>query len=242
MRARADTLQAQEYAWREIGRPGTWWTGAERVAIAAEARHAVSCPLCAARRDALSPSMVGGDHASLGRLPGASVEAIHRIRTDSGRIGEAWYRGLLGAGMDEERYVELISVVVIVVAVDTFRFAIGLDPLALPEIHQGEPTRRRPAGAKRGLTWVGTLAPEDVGPDDPDLYHVRPDVLKRSGANIQRALSLVPQSMIQWWDMFETMYMPGPWMRDFSREYRAVTHAQMEMLAARVSALNRCEY
>jgi len=242
MPARADTIQAQEKAWNEIGRAGTWWTGVERVAIAAETRHAVSCPLCAARRQALSPSMVGGDHASLRMLPAAAVEAIHRIRTDSGRIGEAWYRGLLAAGMDQERYVELISVVVITVAIDTFQFAAGLDPLPLPAAHPGEPARRRPVGAKRELTWVATLAPEDVGPNDPDLYHIRPGVLKRSGANIQRALSLVPHSMIHWWDMFETMYQPGPWMRDFSREYRAVSHAQMEMLAARVSALNRCEY
>jgi hypothetical protein len=48
--------------------------------------------------------------------------------------------------------------------------------------------------------------------------------------------------MLQWWDMLEVMYMPGPWMRDFTREYRAVSHAQIEMLAARVSALNRCIY
>jgi hypothetical protein len=31
-------------------------------------------------------------------------------------------------------------------------------------------------------------------------------------------------------------------MRDFTREYRAVSHAQIEMLAARVSALNLCIY
>jgi AhpD family alkylhydroperoxidase len=31
-------------------------------------------------------------------------------------------------------------------------------------------------------------------------------------------------------------------MRDFSREYRAISHAQIELLAARVSALNRCLY
>jgi hypothetical protein len=144
--------------------------------------------------------------------------------------------------MDQERYVELISIVVVTVAVDTFRLAAGFDLPPLPQAHPGQPSRRRPAGAKRGLTWVATMAPEDVEPDDPDLYHARPGVLKRSGANIQRALSLVPRSMMHWWDMFETMYMPGPWMRDFEREYRAVSHAQMEMLAARVSALNRCEY
>ena len=239
MSARADTLQAQGRAWDAVGHPGTWWTGAERIAIAAETRHAIACPLCATRRAALSPGMVGGDHDSLGALPAAAVEGV---RTDSGRIGEGWYRGLNAAGLDAEQYVELVSIVVVTVAIDTFRFALGLDPLPLPQAVAGEPTRRRPAGARDGLTWVATLAPGDVGPDDPDLYHARPGVLKRSGANIQRALSLVPDSMLHWWDMFETLYMPGPWMRDFGHEYRAVTHAQMEMLAARVSALNQCTY
>jgi len=48
--------------------------------------------------------------------------------------------------------------------------------------------------------------------------------------------------MLHWWDMFEAMYQTSTQMRDFSQEPRAVTHAQMEMLAARVAALNRCEY
>jgi hypothetical protein len=54
--------------------------------------------------------------------------------------------------------------------------------------------------------------------------------------------SLVPDSMIQWWDMLEAMYQSSAQMRDFAHEYRAVTHPQIEMLAARVAALNRCEY
>jgi len=48
--------------------------------------------------------------------------------------------------------------------------------------------------------------------------------------------------MIHWWDMFETMYLPAAAMRDFSREYRAISHAQIEFLAARVAALNQCVY
>jgi AhpD family alkylhydroperoxidase len=31
-------------------------------------------------------------------------------------------------------------------------------------------------------------------------------------------------------------------MRDFSQEFRAITHLQIELLAARVSALNQCTY
>jgi hypothetical protein len=243
MPIRPDLLQAQDRAWTSLGHPGTWWTGADRVAIAAETRHAASCPLCAARAEALSPAMVGGDHATLGSLPGAAVEAIHRIRTDSGRIGESWIDRLMAGGMDEARYVELVSVVAITIAIDTFRSAVGLEVLPLPPVHLGAPRPSRPVGVKRDLCWVSTLAPEDVGPDDPDIYLMRRDgPPQRSGANIQRALSLVPQAMLQWWDMLEVMYMPGPWMRDFTREYRAVSHAQIEMLAARVSALNRCIY
>jgi hypothetical protein len=243
MPIRPDILQAQDRAWNEIGRPGTWWTGAERIAIAAETRNAASCPLCAARAAALSPATVGGDHATLGALPTPAVEAIHRIRTDSGRIGETWIRRLLTDDLDEQHYVELVSIVAITVAIDTFRAAVGLDPLPLPPAHPGAPRPHHPIGAKRNLCWVATVAPEDVTPDEPDIYLARrPGPPERSGANIQRALSLVPSAMLHWWDMLEIMYMPGPWMRDFTREYRAVSHAQIEMMAARVSALNRCIY
>jgi hypothetical protein len=87
-----------------------------------------------------------------------------------------------------------------------------------------------------------TLAPDDRTADEPDLYRDLPGPRERVGGNVQRALSLVPDSMIHWWDLFETMYLPGPAMRDFDREYRAISHAQIEMLAARVAALNQCLY
>jgi len=242
MRIRTDLASALARAWARIGEPGTWWTGAERVAIAAESRHALTCPLCAARKVALSPAMVGGDHATLGALSGAAVEAIHRIRTDPGRLGEAWYRRVLAGGLDADRYAELVSVVVIAVAVDTFHHAAGLEPLPLPAARSGTPSRRRPRGVKPGPGWGFSLAAEDRSDDDPDLYCEHPGPRTRSGANIILALSAVPEAMMHWWDMFETMYQPGPWMRDFTREYRAISHAQMEMLAARVAALNQCEY
>ncbi len=242
MHIRTDMADAQAHAWARIGEPGTWWTGAERIAIAAETRHALSCPLCAARKAAVSPAMVGGDHATLGALPGAAVEAIHRIRNDPGRIGAAWYRSVLADGLDADRYAELVSVVVITVAVDTFRHAIGVAPLPLPVARAGEPTRRGPRGVKPGPGWGSCLLAEDRSDDDPDLYCEQPGPRTRSEANVLLALSAVPQAMMHWWDMFETMYQPGPWMRDFTREYRAISHAQIEMLAARVAAINQCEY
>jgi hypothetical protein len=239
---RIEMADAQAKAWARIGQAGTWWTGPERVEIAAETRRAATCPFCAVRRDALSPIALVGAHESQGTLPSASVEAVHRIRTDSGRLGLSWYQRLLADGLAETHYVELVAVVAIVVATDTFRAAADLPMLALPTPASGEPTRRRPAGAKPGLAWMPTLAPEDRMPDEPDLYRDHPGPRQRGGGNVHHALSLVPDSMIHWWDMFETMYLPSAAMRDFSREYRAISHAQIELLAARVAALNQCVY
>jgi hypothetical protein len=233
---------AQIAAWSRIARPGTWWTGAERAAIAAETRHARHCRLCAHRRNTLSPLQISGSHDSLTATPLPMVEAIHRIATDPGRLGETWFRGLRANGLSDEHYVELISIVAVVAAIDTFRYAAGLDLWALPLARSGSPTLRRPLGAKPGPGWIAALAPEDRTEDDPDLYGDQPGIRRRTGANIHRALSLVPNAMMHWWDMFETMYQTSAQMRDFSREPRAVTHAQMELLAARVAALNRCEY
>lgn len=240
---RDELAETQVQAWRRLASAGTWWTPAERVGIAAESRHARDCAFCVRRLATLSPLAVIGEHDRLeSPLPDAAIEAIHRIRTDPGRLGEGWFLRLRECGLGEGAYVELVSVVAVVTAVDTFRRAAGLEPWALPVPLHGAPSRRRPRGARSGLGWVATLAPDDVAADDPDLYRDHPGPRARSGANIHRALSLVPDSMVHWWDMLEAMYQSSAQMRDFGCDYRAVTHAQIELLAARVAALNRCEY
>jgi len=235
--------QAQNEAWRRIGLTGTWWNGRERVAIALECRAAADCQFCAERAAALSPLTVAGRHTSAEpSLPAPAIEAIHRIRTDPGRIGESWFLALRDAGLSEEAYVELVSIVAVTVAVDTFRRGSGLAPLPFPAAVPGIPSRRRPTGAKPGLAFVATLAPDDRTENEPDLYQDHPGPRRRVGANIHRALSLVPHSMIHWWDVLEELYQSGPQMRDYGVDYRAISHAQIEMLAARVAAMNRCEY
>jgi hypothetical protein len=233
---RDELLLAQDKAWRSLGRTGVWWTGSERLDILRETRHARGCALCARRKETLSPASVTGSHDACTELTAPAVEAIHRLVADPGRLSRGWYEALLARGLDDVRYIELLSVVAITTAIDTFDVALGRSPRALPEARGGTPTRRRPRGAREGLAWMATLAPQDVDSDDPPLY------VGRLGGNVHLSLSLVPEAMIAFWDMFETMYLPNPAMRDFAREYRAITHAQIEMLAARVAVLNRCTY
>ena len=225
-----------ERAWSRIGAPGTWWTGAERVAIAAEVRNAPSCALCQQRKAALSPYRVNGVHDSLGALAAPVVDVVHRITTDAGRLKRSWVRDVLDAGLTEERYVEAVGVIALVTALDTFERALGRTARPLPAPQAGAPSERRPAGAKLDLAWVHTVAPQDLTPEDPDPYSVHGE------KNIHRALSLVPQEVFNFFDLDVELYLKDHEIRAFDREPRALTHAQMELLAARVSALNDCYY
>ena len=107
---RDDILQHHARALQHIAAPGAWFSGTERVAIAAETRLALECPFCQTRKDALSPNAVSGDHTHGGVLSETLVEVIHRITTDPARLSRSWYEGILAAGLADAAYVEAVSV------------------------------------------------------------------------------------------------------------------------------------
>ena len=233
---RGDLAAALEVAWQRLAGCGTWWTGAERLAIAAEARLAQSCALCAERKTALSPYMVDGEHDSLRGLPAVLIDVIHRVMTDAGRLSESWYKRVIEAGLGEGEYVEAVAVVTTITALDTFDNAIGLALRPLPAPGGGAPSRHWPTGAKRNLAWVPTVAPEDLSADDIDPY------AKHGSASIHRGLSLVLQEVMDFFDLDIMLYMRDEEIDDFGRDVRAISHPQIELLAGRVSALNGCFY
>ena len=234
---REDLSHIQKTSWQCIARPGTWWTGRERVAIAAETRQAMSCKLCRNRKAALSPYDTNGSHNHLRQLPDPAIEAIHRIRTDAGRLKESWYQGLLALGLSDAHYVELVAVVSAVAALDTFNRGMGRPLQELPKPVEGTPSRRRPAGARRTIAWMPTLQPEDIAVEDYNPYSDEYEPF-----NIHMALSLVPEEAEAFRHLDEANYLPQMAIRDLDTEYRAITHVQMELLAARVSSLNQCFY
>ena len=233
---RDDILAAHRRAWERLTAAGTWLTGAERVAIMAEARRAPLCGLCRRRKEALSPSAEEGAHDDMGALPAAMVEAVHRIRTDPGRLTRDWYQGLIADDMMAEQFVELVGVVASTVAVDQFRAGLGLAPPALPVPRPGAPSRRRPEGLVEGLAWVPLLPPGNATGPEADLY------AGATGAHIRQAMSLVPDEVRGFFDLVRSQYIAPEAMNDFANEYRAITHAQIELIAGRVSALNQCVY
>ncbi len=232
---RAAILEAERDTWQRIARPGTWFDGPTRIAIAAESRHAPGCTLFAERKAALSPYAIDGTHESLDGLPAAMVEIIHRVITDPARLRRQWYDEILAGGLAETAYVEMVGVVASTVAMDTFARAMGLPETSLPEPEPGAPTQSRPAGVKPGDAWVPWVAPDDTTGPEADLYN-------EGDSNIRRALTSVPDEQRGFFSIVSAFYLSGRETRDFSAEHRAITRSQIELLAGRVSALNECFY
>jgi alkylhydroperoxidase family enzyme len=233
---RDDLRQAHERAWVAIASPGTWLTGGQRVAVAAETRHAHGCAHCARIKAALSPSAVPGEHASLGTLGEAQVELIHRVVCDPGRLSEPWSQSLLARGLSEGEYVETVGIVAMVMMMDRFALALGLAERPLPAPQAGAPTRYRPPGAKKQAAWLPLVEPVDAVEADGPMYP------SPKAGYIYRALSLVPQSLRDYWALAMTHYLPGQFVYQFDKSIRAISRPQTELIAARVSALHQCVY
>jgi hypothetical protein len=237
---RGDLVECHREIHRNLGAPGTWWTGSEKLAIAAEARAAPECALCRERKAAVSPFAVDGTHAGPALLPAEVVDVVHRIVTDPGRLSRSWCDGVLAKTLDDGRYVELIGTVVSITALDVFARAIGADTAPLPAAQAGEPSRERPASAVDQGAWVPLVPFGEAGGADAERVYGGLDAVP----NIGRALSLVPSQVEALRAFSGPHYMTIEHVGDPSYETpgRALDRLQMELVAARVSKLNDCFY
>ena len=210
--------------WERLRAPGSWWSGAARVAIAAECRRAAA--------------FEGGGGSDL--LPEAAVHAVQKIVVDNANLSREWYEQVTSAeGMSEERYIELLGVLVHVFAVDELHRALDLPLEPLPEPLAGAPSGYRPAGAAKDASWPPILLPENAEPGDLDIYA---EMGGRRPANVISALSLVPDNVRWLNDQFAAHYLSWTEMGEIDKQHRTLTRPQLELLATRVSALNECFY
>ena len=233
---RDDLVAAHGRAFARLAAAGTWWTGAERLAIARASRAAARCRLCRDRKLAISPQVPGGDHdGDAGGLPASAADAAHRIASDPTRLTRRWLEGILTRGLGEGRYVELLGVVATMVSIDAFCRAIGAPQHPLPVPHDGEPQRHRPRAARKEEAWVPMLPQGRPQGEESDLW-------KGRTANVIRALSLVPDEVRGLRDLMPAHYLTSEEMTDLSRGRGALDRPQVELLAARVSALRESFY
>ena len=234
---RDDIKQAHRAYWRKLAGPGSWWTGAERVAIARESRNALECSYCNDRKNALSPYAFDGEHEHGGDLPDPAVDAVHRIITDQTRITQQYINDNATNGLSKEHYVELVGIVVAVFSIDEFSRAIGTEVETLPEPLTGEINCYRPDLLAEDIGFVPTVAPNGTVGNESDLWP------QGRGPNVVRALSLVPDALRDWRALAAAQYLSFSGMQNFVKDdARSINRMQMELIAGRVSSINECFY
>lgn len=210
---RPDIVGAQRAAWTWLAGPGSWWTGAEHVAIAREVRAARALrnePPWLRRQAALEDDL----------LPAAAVEVARRVALDAHQLDRAWCDAMIEE-LGDAAYVEAAAVAAITSAIDAFAESLGAQLETLPEPLPGEPDRVRPEDVGEAGAWVHMTVPF-------------------TGPNVARALSLVPGALMTFFGLVGSMYA----FSDFQTLVwdRPLSRPQVELVAARVSAVNECFY
>ncbi len=148
MLAAVDTAaeEAIRGAWAAIASPGSFFTGAERVAFAAHARAARGLAAPAA-----APAGMGAD------LPPLVAETVARVAAEAMASRSHHVQAWEDDGRDVLAYVELVSVVAQAVGIDSYRIGLGQQLDALPEPVPGAPQPAVHPDAKKMNAWVPTV-------------------------------------------------------------------------------------
>ena len=209
--------QAEEVAIGTIAQTGGFWTGAERTALANAARAAQPRDLTS--RPALADLSLDGASGIVDSP--FTVEVATKVAVEAEQITSTWASAAI-EGLGVGRYVELVSVVATVIALDRFRAGLSLDPLPLATPVAGEPAQVLAEG-------LG-----DAGAHVPMLLDYR-------GPNVGRAMSAVPEALMLFFPLVSTFYSENDF-ESLEWQGRALSRPQIELVASRTSALNQCFY
>ncbi len=159
-----------------------------------------------------------GGEDSPSSLPSMAIEAAETVGARPASVRRPWVEATADA-VGYNRYVEIVGIASRVAAVDTFHLGVGAGLEPLPEPEPGEPSQTDEPLARPGAGWVPMVG----------------------GASITQALSLVDAESVAQEDMHGPLYLTYEGMAEF--DYVAgLSRAQMELVAARTSAINECFY
>lgn len=211
------------------GAPGTWGSGAQRLAVAAEARKACI-------DEGLLEAANGRDSADDAAMPDFVREIIARLAVSPKDVDQDFFNAAIEKGLSDAEYVEIVGLVARITNLDIFARGIGVPLRPLPAAEPGRPNQGRPAVAVMELAWVPTIPnPPEGGALADSLYDGHPMPY------IVRALSLVPAELRMHVALEQVQYLPLKHILQYDyQHHEGLSRAQAEIVAGRVSALNEC--
>jgi len=212
-----------------LGEPGTWFTGAQRLALAEQAR-AARCE--AGLAESLASDTAFGDGVA---LPEAAIRVAREVAARPQPLTRAFFEQAQAEGLSDAEYVEVVALVSRVVDYDVFARGLGIPLRPLPEPGDGEPSRERPPQAADQGAWVPTV------PGGPDCVYIYGNA--RPQAGIISAASLVPDEARAQIALEEAQYLPlNRFMEWDYQHHEGLTRPQVEVIAGRVSDFHECFY
>lgn len=168
--------------------------------------------LAVAARAARSPG------AGENRVGSVAEEAAATISANPTAIRRPWVEAVADE-IGFAPYVEIVGVVSRLSAIDAFHVAVGAPLEPLPDPGPGTPSRLEEPLARPGAGWVPMVG----------------------GASITQALSLVDAEAAAQEDLHGPLYLTYEEMAELDF-VRGLSRVQMELVAARTSAVNECFY
>ena len=228
--AETDTLHRDELA--SFSKNGTWGTAAQRIAIVAEARKA--------RSEVGIQESIGDEVlAENTTLPDAARRVAREVAVGGIGIDRAFCEQVQAEGVTEGAYVEIVGLVARLAHLDVFARGIGVPSRAFSEPEEDRtPSFARPSEAKQEGFFTASIpsAPEG-GELAISLFGPEP------APNILRSLSLVPEEARRLNNVANEEYFSLETIFDMTfSSHEALSRPQIELVAARVSALNQCFY
>ncbi len=211
---------------------GTWGSAEQRHAVATAARNA---------RYQMGVQESAGDANDLtdDSLPAAVKRIAEEVAQGGTNIDADFCQQAQNEGVTEGAYVEVVSVAARTVNLDVFARGIGVPGRQLVRPDGNEtPSFERPEEAVDEGFFASTIPNGPAGGKTGEaLYGGQP------AGNILRTLSLVPEEARNVMRLVQTQYYDNSTFMDFSAQrHHALTRAQMEVVATKVSAHHQCFY
>lgn len=212
-------LAAFGAAWEWLAEPGGSWSAAEKLAMVEVARAAAPRPVYDRR-----PATI--DHLATTVDPGEVlsplvIDTVERVSVEAGSIDREWALQVIRE-LGDVAYAELVAVIATVVPIDLACRLAGRDIEPLPQPMAGEPTGERATET----TDIGSFLPAAAG---------------FAGANVAKSLSIAPTANMMRLGVVRALYS-GDRFGELRWEEGALNRPQVELVAARTSALNECFY
>ncbi|HJP36094.1 MAG TPA: alkylhydroperoxidase-related (seleno)protein [Gammaproteobacteria bacterium] len=226
-------VEAHQHTLASFSVPGTWWTGAQRAAIVAEARDA--------RCEAGLQKPAAAETKAPTDLPESTRRVARQVAVSTNKLDRGFFEQAVSDGLSDAEYVETVGVAARLTCVDVFARGIGVPSAEIAQPADGEPTSQRPATARDEGAWAESIPGGRRGKQEAiDTYGT--DMIE-AAPFIYRSLSLVPEEAKGLIGLGSAQYVALEEFMNFDFRFDpGFSRSQVELVAGRISAINECFY